>query len=95
VAVEASFDGGTLATKPLRFDGSTFSVNCNTSFGKLGIRILNRDGKPIDGYETTIEGIDLIEHSLRFRKPLSELGRQAIRIEFTLSNAQLYSFSIQ
>ena len=95
VAVEASFDGGKLVTKPLRFDGSKFSVNCNTSFGKLGVRILDRDGKPIDGFETTIEGIDLVEHSLRLGKPLSELGRQAIRIEFTLSNAQLYSFSIR
>ena len=95
VAVEASFDGGTLTTRPLRLDGSKFNVNCNTSFGKLGVRILGRDGNPIEGYQATIKGIDLAEHPVRFSRPLSELGKQAIRIEFTLSNAQLYSFFIQ
>ena len=95
VAVEASFDGGMLTTKPLRFEGSTLRVNCNTSFGKLCIRILDRDGIRIDGYEATIEGIDSVEQPVRFRKSLRDLGKQAVRVEFALSNAQLYSFSIQ
>lgn len=95
VAVEASFDGGTLTTKPLNFDGSTLTVNCNTSFGQLGIRILDRVGNPVGGYETSIEGVDRVDHLVRFRKPISELERQAIRFEFKLSNAQLYSFSFR
>lgn len=95
VAVEASFDGGSLTTKPLRFDGAAFKVNCNTSFGALGIRILDEGSHPIEGYETTIEGVDAVEHPVNFGQPISELSTQPIRIEFTLSNAQLYSFSIQ
>lgn len=95
VAVEASFDGGTLITKPLQLEGSTFNVNCNTSFGKLGIRLLDRNGDPVDGYQTTIEGVDQIEHLAQFDEPLSQLRSQAIKIEFTLYNAQLYSFSVE
>jgi hypothetical protein len=95
VAVEASFDGGTLITKPLHFDGSTLSVNCNTAFGKLGIRLLDRNGDPLEGYQATVEGVDLVEHAVQFDKPLGPLRSQGIRIKFSLYNAQLYSFSVK
>jgi hypothetical protein len=95
VAVEASFDGGTLITKPLHFDGSTLSVNCNTAFGKLGIRLLDRNGDPLEGYQATVEGVDLVEHAVQFDKPLGPLRSQGVKIEFSLYNAQLYSFSVK
>jgi len=95
VAVEASFDGGTLTTKPLRFEGSTLYVNCNTSFGKLAVRLLDPDGNPMDGYQATIEGIDRVEHAVQFERPLGLLRAKAVRVEFTLSNAQLYSFFVE
>ena len=80
VAVEASFDGGTLSTKPLRLAGDTLNVNCNTSFGKLGVRILDRDGNPLEGYQATVQGINQVEHPVRFSKPLGELGKQPVRV---------------
>jgi hypothetical protein len=96
VAIEASFDGGTLITKPLRLKGSTLYVNCNTSFGKLGVRVLDQNGRPIAAYQTTIEGIDNIRCPVRFpNRSIAQLHAQPIRIEFTLNNAQLYSFFIQ
>ncbi len=94
VSVEASFDGGTLITKPLRFEGSALNVNCNVAFGKLEARLLDRNGEPIDGYEATVEGVDLVDCSVPFDKSLAELPSQEIKIEFVLYNAQLYSFSV-
>ena len=96
VAVEASFDGGTLTTKPFRFNGSALYVNCTTSFGKLGIRVLDQNGSPIDEFQTTVEGIDGVRCPVRFSdKSISQLRAHPIRIEFALNNAQLYSFCIQ
>ena len=96
VAAEASFDGGTLTTKPLRFHGSTLYVNCNTSFGALGIRVLNQNGNPIDTYQATVEGTDSIRCPVHFPdRSIAQLGTDPIQIEFTLRNAQLYSFCIQ
>jgi len=96
VAVEASFDGGTLTTKPFRFEGSTLYVNCNTSFGKLGIRVLDQTGKPMEAYQTTIEGIDGVRCPVRFgENSIGQLCENPIRIEFTVNNARLYSFCVQ
>jgi hypothetical protein len=95
VAVEASFDGGTLTTKPLKFDGSTFKVNCNAAFGKLGVRLLDSSGKAIEGYQTNIEGVDSVDNEVEFDKPLSALRSKTVQVEFSLTNTQLYSFAVQ
>ena len=96
VSVEASFDGGTLTTKPLRFEGSTLYVNCKASFGKLGVRLLDEYGGIINGYQSNVEGMDGVRCPVDFKKTsLPGSGQQPIRIEFTLSNVQLYSFYIQ
>ena len=94
VAVEASFDGGTLLTKPLKFDGSNFKVNGNTAFGKLGVRLLDASGQVIDGYQATVEGVDSVEYLVHFDKPLAALRKKAVQVEFSLYNAQLYSFVV-
>lgn len=95
VAVEASFDDGTLLTKPLQFAGEELFINCNTAFGEIGIRLLDRNGKPIDGYEATVDGVDSTAYTVEFDPPLSRLTGEPVRIEFSLANAQLYSFSVR
>lgn len=95
VSVEASFDGGTLTTKPLILDGAGFYVNCNVAFGKLNVRLLDASGTPIPGYETSAEGVDAIDHKLEFGKPLSALRSKPVRVEFSLYNVQLYSFYVR
>lgn len=95
VSVEASFDGGSLTTRPLYLEGAAFKVNCDTSFGALRVRFLDPDNHPIEGYDTTIEGVDLVEHTVQFDEAISKLGEQAVRVEFILKNARLYSFCVQ
>jgi len=95
VTVEASFDGGRLLTKPVKFEGAALKVNANTAFGKIEIRLLDDQGYPLKGYEASIEGVDSVEHTVPFEKAMKPLRGQAVRVEFKIYNAQLYSFSIQ
>ena len=95
VAVEASFDGGTLTTKPLKFEGSDFRLNCNAAFGRVEVRLLDSSGVVISGYEATIEGVDSIDQRVNFENPLNAVRANPVQVEFTLFNAQLYSFAIK
>ena len=95
VSAEASFDGGTLTTKPITFEGTQFKINGNAAFGKLEIKFLDTSGKPIPGYQATIEGTDSVDISVEFDKPLGALRSTATQVEFKLYNAQLYSFWVQ
>ena len=96
VAVEASFDGGTLTTKPFRFEGSQLYVNCNTEFGELEIEVCDTDGRPIRNFKTTLKGADDTYIPIEFsNQSLSTLGTQLVRLKFTIRNAQLFSFGIQ
>lgn len=95
VSVEASFDGGTLMTQPIVFEGSSLRVNCNTGAGKMRVRITDHLGNGITGYSAIIEGVDSVDHSVEFDQSLQALSSQPVQIEFTLYNAQLYSFSVQ
>lgn len=94
VAVEASFEGGSLTTKRLKIDGSEFHVNCNTAFGKLDIRLLDHSGEPLAGYQTTVEGVDAVDHVVKFEHALAKLRSQSLQVEITLYNARLFSFSV-
>jgi hypothetical protein len=95
-AVEASFDGGTLTTKPFRFVGSHLYVNCNTEFGELEIEVLDNDEKTYPDFKSFIRGVDEIKTLVQFSdRNLSSLVNRSIRLRFTIRNAQLFSFAIQ
>ncbi|MCB1123985.1 MAG: hypothetical protein KJT03_20695, partial [Verrucomicrobiae bacterium] len=95
VAVEASFDGGTLMTKPVKLDGSKLFVNCNAAFGKLEVTLLDTSGNPIPGFTTSVEGVDAVEQEIRFDKSLRELGPNPVKLSFSLYNSQLFSFCVK
>jgi len=79
----------------LKFDGSDFKLNCNAAFGKVEVRLLDSSGVFMSGYEATIEGVDSIDQRVNFENPLSAVQANPVQVEFTLFNAQLYSFSIE
>ena len=61
------------------------------------MRLLNVSGVVISGYEATIEGVDLdpIDQPVGFANPLNAVRANPVKVEFTLFNAQLYSFAIE
>ena len=95
VSLEASFDGGTVVTKPIVFDGSQLFLNANCRFGSIEVALLDHKGVELPGWTHTVVGKDEIAIPVRFnQRDLGEFAGQKVSLRFTLSNAQLYGFRI-
>ena len=92
VALEASFDGGTVLTKPVFINGNTLYINANAKFGSIDVEVLDITGTPLAGFSTTIEDKNMVSIPVVFSgKSVSDLVNLPILLRFTLRNAQLYS----
>jgi len=92
-ALEASFDAGTVRTKPLLYDGQRLHVNADVKFGRLEVALLDADGNEIEGSHANVQGQDGTDIAV----PLNGLGPHAgqpVRLEFTIHNGRLYSFRV-
>ena len=94
-----SLDGtGTVMTKPILFSGSDVTLRVNST-GSLKIGILDKDGKPLKGYNP--EDCDMITNNTnqiihwKGRSDLSALSGLPLRLQFKLENAKLYSFELE
>lgn len=84
---------GKVITKPVTFKGDSLSVNFATSaLGGLRVRILDKLGNPIEGYDSGVHFGDSIDRPISFPKPLSALSGTPVRLEFSFRDADLYSF---
>ncbi len=96
VSVNAPYEGGTLLSKPLTFQGNNLELNCSTSAaGSIQIEILAGDaddqkvlaksrlliGDEIDGPVSWEAGTDL-----------AALAGSPVRLRFVMKDADLYSF---
>ena len=98
VSMHASFAGGGFTTKPITFQGDRLVLNFSTSAaGTIRVEIQDVDGKPIPGFAlddcSEIFG-DTLERTVTWKhgSDVSELAGQPVRLHFTLSDADLYSF---
>jgi len=92
-AMQATFDAGTLLTKPIVFEGGALHLNAAVEFGLLDVAVLGAEGEPIEGMAARIEGVDGVD----LHVPLDGLDRlsgRPIRLCFTLRNGRLYSFRV-
>lgn len=91
----ADYEPKTVCTKPLMFTGDTLTLNFKTSGrGYVHVRILDYYGKPFDGYSSYEIYGDAYDRPVLFSEdsPLSKLHGKPIRLEFTMSDADIYSF---
>jgi hypothetical protein len=96
VSMEASYDGGTIISKPLLFNGSQLFLNANCRFGSIGVTLLDEQGNEIPGWTTTTKGNDAISIAVNFDQgDLKKFIGKKTSIKFILSNAQLYGFRIK
>jgi hypothetical protein len=96
VSLEASFDGGTVITKPLTFSGSHLCINANAKYGSINISLLDQDDTLLSNWQSTISGVDDIQIPVRFSDTdLCDLNDKSIKIKFELKNARLYGFQIK
>jgi hypothetical protein len=98
VSVSSPFYGGELITRPLNFDGNQLKLNFATSAaGTLKVEIQTAAGRPIEGF--TLEDADEtfgneLDRTVSWggSADVGRLAGQAVRLRFTLSDADLYAF---
>ena len=98
VSASAPMRGGELLTRVLKFEGSKLKLNFATSAaGTLKVEIQDARGRPIPGYslpeadETFGDEIDRTV-SWNGSADVSRIAGQAVRLRFTLQDADLYAF---
>jgi len=96
LALEASFDGGRVTTKPLLFTGTNLFINGNVDYGSIEVSLLDESGKPISRFQSSVSSENGIDIPVRFGgKDLADLAGRPIKIQFKLSNARLFGFCIK
>ena len=94
-SVKAGYQKKKLVTKPFIFDGGTLKLNFSTSArGGIYLRILDVNNIPIEGYSTYEIFGDSLDRIIDFDAPLSALNGKAVKFEFTLSDAEIFSMTI-
>ena len=93
---KAGYKPKTLRTKPFVLGGGALKLNFRTSArGYVCVSVL-------DGYSNAIEGCiscphfgDTVQRIIDFDKPLSELKGSTVKLEFIMSDAEIYSMTIE
>ena len=98
VSADADYEGGSLRTPPLVFEGSRLELNLDTSAGGMArVEIQDVSGKPIPGYSLS-DADSLNGNSVRFpvtwkgKSDVSNLANQTVRLHFKLRDCKLYAF---
>ena len=101
VSLNAGPRTGTLLTRPLNFQGKTLHINAAIATGgELSVAVVSRDGEIVNGYAASechrLQGdsIDIVV-SWPQRPNLKGMDNSALRLQFKLKNAKLFSFWIE
>ena len=99
VSVDARAGGGILITRPLTCSGADLLLNAAIRpGGEILVSVLGADYKPIAGYESAPLTGDGLALAVRW-KGHPDLGparnQGDLRLQFSMKNASLYSFSIR
>lgn len=85
-----------LVTRPIAFAGSEMQLNFKTSAaGSIQVCILDENGNTIEGYTSQPLVGDNTDRVVSFEKELSELNGVPVILQFTMCDAEIYSFVFQ
>jgi len=87
-AIEATFDPGVLRTRPLLLAGRRLHVNAGLKFGAMTVALLDPQGRAVE--KASVRGQDGIDLAVPLK--LDAAAGKPARLEFTITNGQLYSF---
>jgi hypothetical protein len=96
-SMEASYDGGTLITRPYVMAGDSLSLNLKSDYGRVLVELLDLDNKPVRGFTDEdcvpiqADGVD-VRAKWKNCESLGELENHPVKIKFSLFNARLYSY---
>ena len=90
----APWRGGRVLTRPVSLCGDGLSLNFSTSAqGHVRLRVCGPDGAPLPGYDSGFLFGDSLSRPVTFERPLSDLVGRPVRLEFLLSDADLFSMT--
>ncbi len=100
-SVQASYAGGDLLTKPLKFTGDRLELNFSTSAaGSIRVEIQDAAGQPISGFSAG-DCVEIVGNEIgriiRWEggADVSSLARKTVRLRFVMKDADLFSFRFQ
>ena len=94
----ADYEQKVVCTKPLMFEGDTLTLNFKTSArGYIFVRVLDYYGKPFEGFQSYEIFGDAYDRPVLFDSgaELSKLKGKPIRLEFLMSDADIYSMKFE
>jgi len=94
-ALEASFDGGEVLTKPVKMEQGRLALNANAAFGSIRVELVDEQGKGIPGWKGMVNGQDDVAIPVAFGagEP-GQLAGKDVCLRFVLENAQLFDFAM-
>lgn len=98
VAWEAQGEPGRIVTPAVIVAGESLSLNADAHDGSIGVQILDRDSKPIDGFafaDSAPVTADSLDAPLTWKRPILDLKDKPVRIEFSLTNARLFAVNLK
>jgi len=96
-SVGASYDGGSITTRPLLVGGTELAVNVVSDYGQLLVELLDEKDEPIPGYARD-DCVPIVTDSVdarvawKERRSLAALAGRPVKLRFHLANARLYSY---
>lgn len=88
----AGAEEGTLRTPLVKLDGDTMTLNVDAPKGVVRVQVLGADGRALSGFalaDCEPVSADAVAAPLRWKRPLSALLGQTVRLEFTVQNGRL------
>lgn len=89
VALQASFDGGEILTKPLKIAGKTLHLNARSDFGEILVQALGIDGSIIA--ESQPIQMDALDTSVEWKETWTPAANTPVKLRISLRNACLFA----
>ena len=96
-SMNASFDGGSVTTRPFLLAGDELRVNVKSDYGKLVAELLDLEGKAIPGFASG-DCVEILKDAVsapinwRGEQDLRKVRGKPVSIRFSLENARLYAY---
>lgn len=96
VAREAGSTAGSLVTRAMTVAADALTLNVDASHGEVRVRVLDAQRQPISGFDFS-DGRPITSDALSapvvWKRSLSDLRGQQVRLEFSVRDARLFAFS--
>ena len=93
VSRDADLNVGRLLTQALLIDASSVTVNANV-VGTMRVRLLAANGRQKRGFDWVEIRGDAVAHPVTWKAGVGSVGKEPVRLEFELKEAQLFGFDL-